>query len=141
LEMFSQPGVKLSLDSDRGIVVAEASDELLERIGKLLGQLDQPPAQPAGKQSESFVGSYRARIVWLVTDAVEGDLKPTPSDLGPVVKELDNLGISGLATAANLLTRVKMNQEFQVLASPAALGGVNVEVSGRLIQRSGEEPS
>lgn len=140
IEMFGGRDVKISLDPDRNTVVIEAPGETLERVKALVQELDRRPEQ-SSKTQTAALGSYRVRIVWLVTGAAD-DAGGTavPADLQPVVDELNKLGVKNLKIAAQMLTRVRMNQQFSVHATPTLNQRVQLESAGTLLAHGNDRP-
>lgn len=141
IEMFGGRNVKMSLDPDRNTLVVESDGATLDRIRELIGKLDKKQNTNEASQAGEAAGSYRVRIVWLVTGAAadEGE-RPVPADLQPVVEELDKLGVKNLQVAAQMLTRVRMNQQFIVHATPTLSQPVQLESVGTLIAHGNTRP-
>lgn len=141
MEMFDGRTVKMSLDVDRNMLVVEANDETLKRIRTLVEELDTKQSVNDEVKSGDADGSYRVRIVWLVTGApAEAGQATLPDDLQPVVTELNKLGVTNLKLAAQMLTRVRMNQQFSIHATPTMNQKVQLESSGTLIGQGRSRP-
>lgn len=127
------------VDPKRRTVIVRGNTATLRTVGNLLGELDVAQESPAPKPQPALA-AMRVRLVLLIGNPEEEmDLATVPTDLKPVVEELERIGVTDLRLAAQSVVEIT-GGSFTVVASPVVAGAHELRFEGKLIDTSADRP-
>ena len=124
---------RFAVDRDRNQVIAFADPNTLDTVEALLVRLDQAPPQP------KTAAEMEVRVVWLASGLPE-DAPGPPPDLGPVVQELERIGMSKPRLVSQTLVKAVAGAPFQAEGTAVMDVSCNLSITGTLLARTGESP-
>lgn len=129
LRLIYQDQGQFALDKEKRLAVLAGDRQTREQAMRLLRGMEETQA------AREKTGSFRVRVVWLISGLKREDAPAVPADLTEAVAELRRLGVDKLELAAQVLATAPLEAPFQIEGSARIPIPTRLSVMGTLTPR------